>query len=303
MTPLSPAKSAAPAPAPLAPAWATPAEPDGPVEVSVCIANWNCRELLRDCLGSLLDCPQGVRLEVIVVDNASSDGAAEMVAREYPEVEVQRYHADALAALLVRDPGRFDVIVASNLIGDILTDLAGALQGSLGLPASANLNPEHLAPSLFEPVPIKNEAKEKSILSDEQKVTDNLDNVESIEDSEFIEHDELLPSDDSDDDFEKIDIRVGKIIQVDDFPQARKPAYKLTIDFGPEIGIKRSSAQITNYPKEELLGKLVIGVVNFPPRQIGPFRSEVLTLGAPDGSGKVILLTPTHEVPLGGKIF
>jgi len=105
------------------------------------------------------------------------------------------------------------------------------------------------------------------------------------------------------DDFEKIDIRVGKIIQVDDFPQARKPAYKLTIDFGPEIGIKRSSAQITNYPKEELLGKLVIGVVNFPPRQIGPFRSEVLTLGAPDGSGKVILLTPTHEVPLGGKIF
>jgi tRNA-binding protein len=75
------------------------------------------------------------------------------------------------------------------------------------------------------------------------------------------------------------------------------------IDFGPEIGLKRSSAQITTYPKEELLGKLVIGVVNFPPRQIGPFRSEVLTLGVPDGSGKVILLTPTHEVPLGGKIF
>ena len=104
-------------------------------------------------------------------------------------------------------------------------------------------------------------------------------------------------------DFAKIDIRVGKIIQVDDFPQARKPAYKLTIDFGPEIGLKRSSAQITNYTKEELLGKLVMGVVNLPPRQIGPFRSEVLTLGAPDGSGKVILLTPTHEVPLGGKIF
>ena len=80
------------------------------------------------------------------------DEVVEQVAREYPEVEVQRYHADALAALLVRDPGRFDVIVASNLIGDILTDLAGALQGSLGLPASANLNPEHLAPSLFEPV-------------------------------------------------------------------------------------------------------------------------------------------------------
>jgi tRNA-binding protein len=104
-------------------------------------------------------------------------------------------------------------------------------------------------------------------------------------------------------DFEKIDIRVGKIIQVDDFPQARKPAYKLTIDFGPEIGLKRSSAQITNSTKEELLGKLVIGVVNLPLRQIGPFRSEVLTLGVPDGNGNVILLTPTHEVPLGGKIF
>lgn len=104
-------------------------------------------------------------------------------------------------------------------------------------------------------------------------------------------------------DFEKIDIRVGKIVQVDDFPQARKPAYKLAIDFGVEIGIKHSSAQITNYPKEELLGKLVIGVVNFPPRQIGPFRSEVLTLGVSDGNSRVILLTPTHEVPLGGKMF
>src|SRR5437588_9335546 len=105
------------------------------------------------------------------------------------------------------------------------------------------------------------------------------------------------------DDFAKIDIRVGKIIQVDDFPQARKPAYKLTIDFGPEIGLKRSSAQITNYTKEELLGKLVMGVVNFPPRQIGPFRSEVLTLGVPDGNGDVILLSPTKEVPLGGRMF
>lgn len=104
-------------------------------------------------------------------------------------------------------------------------------------------------------------------------------------------------------DFEKVDIRVGKIVQVDDFPQARKPAYKLTIDFGPEIGIKRSSAQVTNYTKEELLGKLVMGVVNFPPRQIGPFRSEVLTLGVPDGNDKVILLSPTHDVPLGGKMF
>jgi tRNA-binding protein len=90
---------------------------------------------------------------------------------------------------------------------------------------------------------------------------------------------------------------------VEDFPQARKPAYKLTIDFGPEIGIKRSSAQITNYPKEELLGKQVIGVVNFPPRQIGPFLSEVLTLGVSDGNGNVILLSTTKEVPLGGKMF
>ncbi|HZU66013.1 MAG TPA: tRNA-binding protein [Ktedonobacteraceae bacterium] len=104
-------------------------------------------------------------------------------------------------------------------------------------------------------------------------------------------------------DFEKVDIRVGKIVQVEDFPQARKPAYKLSIDFGLEIGIKRSSAQITNYSKEELLGKLVMGVVNFPPRQIGPFFSEVLTLGVPDGDGNVILLSPTRDVPLGGRMF
>lgn len=104
-------------------------------------------------------------------------------------------------------------------------------------------------------------------------------------------------------DFEKVDIRVGRIINVEDFPQARKPAYKLTIDFGPEIGTKRSSAQLTNYTKEELLGKQVMAVVNFPPRQIGPFQSEVLTLGVPDGNGNVILLSPTKEVPLGGKMF
>ena len=104
-------------------------------------------------------------------------------------------------------------------------------------------------------------------------------------------------------DFEKVDIRVGKIIQVDDFPRAHKPAYKSMIDFGGQIGIKRSSAQITNYQKEELLGKLVLAVVNFPPRQIGPFFSEVLTLGVPDDNGKVILLTPTRDVPLGGKMF
>ena len=104
-------------------------------------------------------------------------------------------------------------------------------------------------------------------------------------------------------DFEKVDVRVGRIVTVEDFPQARKPAYKLSIDFGPEIGIKRSSAQVTNYSKEELLGKLVMGVVNFPPRQIGPFVSEVLTLGVPDSNGDVILLSPTKEVPLGGRMF
>lgn len=105
------------------------------------------------------------------------------------------------------------------------------------------------------------------------------------------------------DDFEKVDIRVGKILRVEDFPQARKPAYKLTIDFGPEIGLKRSSAQITNYTKQELEGKQVMAVVNFAPKRIGPFLSEVLTLGVADTTGNVILLTPTHEVPLGGKMF
>jgi tRNA-binding protein len=106
------------------------------------------------------------------------------------------------------------------------------------------------------------------------------------------------------DDFTKVDIRVGRIIQVEDFPQARKPAYKLRIDFGPELGIKRSSAQITShYTKEELIGRQVIAVVNFPPKQIGPFISEVLTLGVPDSEGKVVLLSPTKDVPLGGKMF
>lgn len=105
-------------------------------------------------------------------------------------------------------------------------------------------------------------------------------------------------------DFEKIDIRVGKIIEVHDFPEAKKPAYKLTIDFGPEIGIKKSSAQITeHYKKEGLMGKQVIAVINFPPKQIGPFISECLTLGLPDGNNGVVLLTPTHDVPLGGKMF
>jgi len=105
-------------------------------------------------------------------------------------------------------------------------------------------------------------------------------------------------------DFDKVDIRVGKIIKVEDFPQARKPAYKLVVDFGPEIGTKRSSAQVTkHYTKEALLGMHVVCVVNFPSKQIGPFISEVLTLGLPDDDGNVVLLSPTTEVPLGGKMF
>jgi len=94
-------------------------------------------------------------------------------------------------------------------------------------------------------------------------------------------------------DFQKIDIRVGKLIKVEDFPEARKPAYKLTIDFGPEIGIKSSSSQITaRYKKEDLVGTLVLGVVNFPPRKVGAFVSEVLTLGVHDANGDVILAKP-----------
>jgi tRNA-binding protein len=104
-------------------------------------------------------------------------------------------------------------------------------------------------------------------------------------------------------DFMKVDIRVGRITGVEDFPEARKPAWKLRIDFGPEIGEKRSSAQITNYSRDELEGSLVVAVVNFPPRQIGPVRSEVLTLGVPDEEGRVILLRPDADVPLGGRMF
>ncbi len=106
-------------------------------------------------------------------------------------------------------------------------------------------------------------------------------------------------------DFQKIDIRVGKIIEANDFPEAKKPAYKLRIDFGSEIGIKNSSVQIVAlYNKEELMGKLVMGVVNFPPRKIGPFESEVLTLGVPDKDGKVILMTPDKaDALIGGKLF
>src|SRR4051794_19946655 len=97
-------------------------------------------------------------------------------------------------------------------------------------------------------------------------------------------------------------MRVGRIVKVEDFPEARKPAWKLTIDFGPELGEKRSSAQITNYSRAELEGRLIVAVVNFPPRQIGPVRSEVLTLGATDDEGNVILLGLGSDVPLGARI-
>jgi tRNA-binding protein len=102
--------------------------------------------------------------------------------------------------------------------------------------------------------------------------------------------------------FLAIDMRVGRVVRVEDFPEARKPAWKLWIDFGPEVGEKRSSAQIKNYSREELDGRLVVGVVNFPPRRIGPFESEVLVLGALDSDGQVILLRPDSGVPVGGRI-
>jgi tRNA-binding protein len=105
-------------------------------------------------------------------------------------------------------------------------------------------------------------------------------------------------------DFDKVDIRVGRVVQVDDFPEARKPAYRLLIDFGGDVGLKKSSAQATAlYTKEALLGRLVLAVVNFPPKQIGPMMSEVLTLGVPDGNGNVILVVPEREAPLGGRLF
>jgi tRNA-binding protein len=106
------------------------------------------------------------------------------------------------------------------------------------------------------------------------------------------------------DDFMKLDIRVGRILEAHDFPEARKPAYKLIIDFGDAIGIKKSSAQLPqNYQKEDLVDKQVLAVVNFPPRQIGPVKSEVLTLGVPDKNGECLLITPDQPAPLGGRLF
>lgn len=105
-------------------------------------------------------------------------------------------------------------------------------------------------------------------------------------------------------DFEKVDIRVGTIVNAEDFPEAKKPAYKLEIDFGKEIGVKKSSVQITKYyKKDDLVGLQIVAVVNFPPKQIGPFVSEVLTLGLPDENGEVVLLMPTRNVPNGGEMF
>ena len=103
-------------------------------------------------------------------------------------------------------------------------------------------------------------------------------------------------------DFQKIDMRVGRVVRVDDFPEARNPAWKLEIDFGPDVGVKRSSAQIKHYPREELEDRLVVGVVNFPPRRIAGFQSEVLVLGALDDEKGVVLLRPDADVALGARI-
>lgn len=106
------------------------------------------------------------------------------------------------------------------------------------------------------------------------------------------------------DDFMKVDVRVGEVVRAEPFPEARKPAYKLTIDFGPDVGVKRSSAQITrHYSIDQLTGRKVAAVVNFPPRQIGPFMSEVLTLGFPDANGEVVLVGVDRDVPNGGRLF
>jgi tRNA-binding protein len=105
-------------------------------------------------------------------------------------------------------------------------------------------------------------------------------------------------------DFEKLDIRVGRVVEVEGFPEARNPSYKLKIDFGGEIGIKKSCAQlVSNYTKTDLMGRLVLCVVNFPPKQIGPAKSEVLTLGVPAQDGECVLVQPERPVPIGGKLY
>ena len=105
------------------------------------------------------------------------------------------------------------------------------------------------------------------------------------------------------DEFARVDMRVGVVIDAQEFPEARRPAFKLWVDFGP-LGVKRSSAQITErYAPRDLIGRRVVGVVNFPPKQIGPYLSEVLTLGVPDADGDVVLLAPEQSVPLGGRMF
>jgi tRNA-binding protein len=104
------------------------------------------------------------------------------------------------------------------------------------------------------------------------------------------------------DEFMRVDMRVGRIVEIEDFPEARKPAWKLRVDFGAEIGVRRSSAQITNYGRDELVGRLVVAVVNFPPKQIGPVRSECLVLGTYTADGVVLLLTPEPEAALGDRV-
>jgi len=106
------------------------------------------------------------------------------------------------------------------------------------------------------------------------------------------------------DDFLKVDVRVGRIVEAEPYPEARRPAFKLKVDFGPAIGVKKTSAQITrHYTLEELPGRLVLAVVNFPPKQIGKFMSEVLVLGVPDGEGEVVMIAPDKDVPLGGRLY
>ena len=105
-------------------------------------------------------------------------------------------------------------------------------------------------------------------------------------------------------DFEKVNVRVGNVVEAEPFPEARKPSIKLTVDFGPQVGTRRTSAQLTaHYEPEDLVGRQVVAVVNFPPKRIAGFKSEVLVLGVPDEAGEVVLLSPDHEVPPGGRMF